>query len=181
MSTKTKAKAPKAPIAAPPVHTPEACRAVMMEFIERYRIRHTTKHASVHHWRKANDAFWDAHTRLRNMVLENHGLSTEVDHYGDETIGLAARSFDLGDVMVIVAADATADELASQHAGVVLLPKSARCSRYWTDCPSRTLTISMKMWKTRTQRPRIHHHHTRGYHHGNASSSSSTFCESTDR
>jgi hypothetical protein len=104
------------------VHTEAEFRKALAEYLDAYRVWRDTPHSwKLPEFRAARESFWDARCRLREMVLANHGITYDPEQH---TIGLASRSVDLGDVLIIVAVEAEADDIDEQSANVVLVPRS---------------------------------------------------------
>jgi hypothetical protein len=121
-----------------PIHTEAEFRKALMEYIEAYRVWRLLPQSDSYKARwPVRHAWWDIMARLRAMVLDNHGLSHEgIDHSGYYSpVGLASRMIDLGDMLVIAALDATADELSEQSTLVVLVPRSAEMFRLLDGLP----------------------------------------------
>jgi hypothetical protein len=109
------------------VHAEPEFRNALMAYIDAYRAwRLMSPRATRKARRDVRMEWWDTMSCLRAMVLDNCGLSHDgVDHSGHYSpMGLASRMVDLGDMLIIAAVDATADELSEQFTGIVLVPRS---------------------------------------------------------
>ncbi len=121
-----------------PNRTEAEFRKALMEYIEAYRAWRLLPQSDGYATRwPVRHAWWDTMTHLRAMVLDNHGIDHEgIDHSGYYSpMGLASRMIDLGDMLVIAALDATADELSEQSTLMVLVPRSAEMFRLLDGLP----------------------------------------------
>ena len=109
-----------------PIHTESEFRKVLAEYIDAYRDWRLVPHHDYNAVRPFRDAWLDVRERLRAMVLDNHGIDREgIGYEGyNSPMGLASRMIDLGDILIIAAVEAEADDFTCQCTNMVLVPRS---------------------------------------------------------
>ena len=110
-----------------PIHTESEFRKVLAEYIDVYRDWRLVPHHDYNAVRPFHDAWFDVRGRLRAMVLDNYGIDREgIGYEGyNSPMGLASRMIDLGDVLIIAAVEAEADDFTCQCTNMVLVPRSS--------------------------------------------------------